>query len=1024
MLAGSASRRQSECAQMGPGGQRLQPKADEHSQSGLGVEIKLLGGFVAVRDGEALDASVWRLRKGRELVKLLALASAHRLHREQLMDALWPELDSAAAANNLHQVVHVARRALGVDAVELRDELLTLRAGVDVDDFERAAEQARHAGSAGAYRAALSLYGGELLPENRYDDWADARREELEELRVELEAELETSDAEPLSGLPAQTSSFVGRAHELSELLALLARTRLLTLAGAGGAGKTRLALELAREAESAYEHGGAFVELAAVSDGRLVAGAVAAALDVGALPGRSTLEGVADFLAPRTLLLVLDNCEHVLLAAAQLADELLRAAPNLTILATSREPLRVAGEVVFRVPSMAIPDPEQQLAAQELLRYEAVQLLNDRATAAMPDFTIDDDNAASVARICFRLDGLPLALELAAARIGALGTATLAERLDDSFRLLRSGSRVGPTRQQTLAATLQWSHDLLDEPERLLLRRLAPFAGGFELDAGEAVCSDDALEIGAIADVLARLVEKSLVSAEQLGGERRYHLLETVRMYALEQLRAADEAASLAERHARWALATVEREGASPALDREAANLRAAHDALMASDQRQALRYCVALLPFWMRRIDLQEGHRRLADSLAAAPERTALRAAGLLAMSAIDYRAGDLACGATHAQESLEIATELGDAPAQWRATQRLGEIAVGYDQASQALELLASARGLAEREGLTASQAVSAYAQGVARWLLGDLVGAEELLMESAASFRRLAGSRERILSPLNIGEMRSEDAAGQPGVRLVFEETLQPFVEISCDTAVGYVLANQATIARVRGEYARARKLLDEAGERFAQADDARGQADVLVRRGYLELAEGSLGQARECLAEALRLRRAMRDRRGVGMALLAVGLVETVGGEYASAEQPLSEARQLFRRAGDRWGLASSLWRTADLAIAQERLDDAEAALLQARAVVGETERQGWIAVTIATLGEVAVLKGDSARATELFEQARDRYSAGGSQRGVSAMQARLQSVAKNRQRARKVPASRTAGTSKTKRRQS
>jgi predicted ATPase len=771
------------------------------------------------------------------------------------MDALWPELDPAAAANNLHKVVHVARRALGPAAIELRDDLLNLRASVDVDDFERAAEQARRAGSPGACRAAMALYGGELLPENRYDDWAAARREEIEELHDELEAAIREPGAERVSGLPTQASSFVGRSHELRELVALLQRARLLTLSGPGGAGKTRLALELAREAQAAYPDGSAFAELASIGDGRLVAASVAASLDVGALPGRSAVEGIADFARSRTLLLVLDNCEHLLLATAELADSLLRDAPGLTILATSREPLRLDGEVVFRVPSMAIPDPEQRLAPEELLRYEAVQLLSDRAAAAVPDFTIDAENAADVARICFRLDGLPLALELAAARIGALGTATLAERLDDSFRLLRTGSRAGPTRQQTLAATLEWSHQLLADEEKLLLRRLAVFAGGFDLGAAETVCSGEGLDALAIPDVLARLVEKSLVGAEQLGRARRYHLLETVRLYARERLEAAGETTTLAERHALWALAMAERDGASPGLDREAANLRVAHDVLIARDSVQALRYCVALSPFWMRRIDLHEGHSRLSDSLAAAPERTPLRAGALLAMSAIDYRAGDLTCGEGHAEESREIARELGDAEAEWRALQRLGEIAVGYDEAERALGLLEPARALAREHGLAAAEAVSVYSQGVAGWLLGDLAGAEALLRESAASFRSLAGSGQPILSLLNIAEMRSGDPAGQPGLRIVFEETLQPFVEISCDTAINYVLANQATIARVRGQLGRARELLEEAGGRFSQGDDERGQADVLVRRAYLALAEGSSQAARECIARS-------------------------------------------------------------------------------------------------------------------------------------------------------------------------
>jgi len=1001
---------------------------DDRLQQAGDVSIKLLGGFAATRAGEPVDPSVWRLRKGRELVKLLALAPAHRLHREQLMDALWPELDPPAAANNLHQVVHVARRALGAEAIELREELLTLWASVDVDDFERAVAEARRAGSSGAYRAAMSLYGGELLPENRYEDWARARREEIEQLRAELEADAgaegDGTAGEQPSGLPPQASSFVGRGHELRELLALVKRTRLLTLAGAGGAGKTRLALELAREVEGSYAQGGAFVELASVGDSRLVAGTVAAALDVRSLPGRSALEGIADFLTQRSLLLILDNCEHVLLSTAELVDALLRAAPELTIVVTSREPLRVAGELVFRVPSMAIPDPEQRLAPEELLRYEAVQLLSDRARAAVPEFEVDAENAADIARICFRLDGLPLALELAAARIGALGTATLAERLDDSFRLLRSGSRVGPTRQQTLAATLQWSHELLQDDERLLLHRLAIFAGGFDLASAEAVCAGDGLETDAVADVLARLVEKSLVIAEHLGRTRRYHLLQTVRLYALEQLEAAGERDSLGARHASWALATAEEKAGSPGLDPEAANLRTAHGALLALDPQQALRFCVALAPFWLRRIELQEGHARLVESLAAAPERSALRAQGLLAMSAIDYRAGDLVCGTRHAQESYEIAVELGDVQAQWCGLQRLGEFAVACDDASGALHLLEEARELAGEKGLAASRAVSVYSLGVALWTVGDLAGAEALLIESAASFRLFAGSSERILSLLNIAEMRSSDPSGQPGLRIVFEETLQPFVEISCDTAIAYVLANQATIARVREEWGRARELLEEAGERFARTEDSRGEADVLIRRAYLELAEGAPDRARACLEQALRLRRAMRDRRGVGMALLAVGVVETVSGDYPRAEQPLAEARELFRRAGDRWGLVSSLWRTADLAIVCDHLDEAEAALQEARAVVGETERQGWIAVTVATLAEVARLRGETERALSLFEQAREHYLVGELQAGVAAMQERMQSVAKDRQRARKAAAGRTASTATRKRRQS
>jgi predicted ATPase len=703
----------------------------------------------------------------------------------------------------------------------------------------------------------------------------------------------------------------------------------------------------------------------------------------------------------------------------------LLRGAPNVTILATSREPLRVAGEVIFRVPSLAIPDPERGLGPEELMRYEAVRLFVERGVAAVPGFSLDAENAPDVARICFRLDGLPLALELAAARLGALGTATLAERLDDRFRLLRAGSRAAPTRQQTLSATLQWSHDLLADDEKLLLRRLAVFAGGFELEAAEAVCAGDGLDTEEVLDVLARLVEKSLVVAHQSGREPRYQLLETVRLYAGERLAEAVERGALVARHARWALALVERERDRPELDREAANLRAAHDGMPSA---QELRYCVALLPFWLRRIDLEEAHGRFAHALASVPERTELRARALLAESAIDFRAGAVTCGAAHARESQQIATELGLSLLRWRAVQRLGEIAVGCDDAASAPRLLEDARELARREGFAAQEAVSVYSLGVARWMLGDLPGADELLAESAASFRALTSSTERIQSPLslaqsplNLAERPSENHSVQ-SLRVVFEDTLQPFAEISCEAAVAHVLANQATIARLRGQPERAEELLDESADRYAQLGDSRGAADVLMRRAYLELSRGSPSAARERLEAALELRRRMGDRRGVGMARSGLGVVGIRSGDHELAERQLGEACELFRRAGDRWGLVSSLWRTADLALARGRLDDAQAALEEARDVVSETERRGWINVTVAMLGEVARLRGDAAGAEVLFGHARASYLAAGDEAAAAAVDARMQTLAKARQSRRKEGASRTRRAQATKKR--
>ncbi len=963
------------------------------------VSVTLLGGFAAAVDGTAVPDTAWRLKKARELVKLLALARGHRLHREQAMDVLWRDLAPAAAANNLHQAVHVARRALGADVIDVGDEVLSLAAGVDVDAFDAAAAEARRLKTPAAYRVALSLYRGDLLPENRYDDWAETRRQELAALAAELADEWEELGSAAAFGLPADASSFIGRGRELTELESLLQRARLLTLAGTGGVGKTRLALELARAVEPTYESGAALVELAAISDPRLVPDAVAVALDVRPLPEQEPVDAVIDFLARRTLLLVVDNCEHLLSATAGFVDTLLRSAPQLTILATSREPLRAPGEVVFRVPSLDIPDPERPQPPERLADYEAVSLFVERAAAASPRFVLDDENADDVARICLRLDGLPLALELAAARLGALSTAAIAARLDDRFRLLRSGSHAAPTRQQTLTATLQWSHDLLEPDERVLLRRLATFAGGFELEAVEDVCAVDGIDAREIADVLARLVEKSLVAIEDRGRRRRYRLLETVRLYASERLDEAGETAALADRQARWALALAERERDSPRLDRESANLRLGLDTLLAREPDNALRLCVALTPFWLRRIELEEARRRFATALEAAPARTLLRAETLIAAAAIDFRSGTLAHGMALAKESHAVAVEIGDRRAQWRALQFLGEGGVASDSAD-ALPWLERALAFARAEGFAALASLGVHSLGVAHWMLGGLADADRLLDESIAGFRALEDSAETIPSPLNIAEIRTDRLERRPGVQLLFGDTLQPFVEVSCETAVSYALANQAGVARGLGDLSRAHALLDESRARFEAAEDDVGLATVLVRAAYISFVEGDLDAARRELQGALDLRTRLRDRRGRGLALSGLGLIETAAGEYDAAERHLAEARDIFRRAGDRWGIASTLWRTADLAIARDELDDAEAALEEAHAVVRVTQRERWIANTLAGLAEVAVLRGDVERAAALLADARGRYAVRDDALGVASVDQRLAQLAK------------------------
>jgi len=369
--------------------------------------------------------------------------------------------------------------------------------------------------------------------------------------------------------LPLQLTSFIGRERELSEVRRLLGESRLLTLAGAGGVGKTRLALELAGQVAGDYQHGTCLVELAGLMDPGLVDHAIAGGLRVREEPGRGLADALLDFLQDRELLLVLDNCEHLLDGCAQTAEGLLRACAGLKILATSREPLNVAGEVSWAVPSLSLlhakPATRRRSVAgsggdQAEQVSEATRLFIDRARAVQPRFTLTAESAVAVDDICHRLDGIPLAIELAAARIRTLSVQQITERLDDQFRLLTAGSRTAVPRQQTLRALVDWSHDLLSEPERVLLRRLPVFAGGWTLEASEAVCSDGGLEAGEILDLLSHLAAKSLVVVEQRDEQPRYRLLETLRQYAAEKLEQSGETPRVRDRHLEWFVALVER--------------------------------------------------------------------------------------------------------------------------------------------------------------------------------------------------------------------------------------------------------------------------------------------------------------------------------------------------------------------------------------------------------------------------------------------------------------------------------
>ena len=478
------------------------------------------------------------------------------------------------------------------------------------------------------------------------------------------------------NNLPIQLTSFVGRMQEIAEVKGLLSKTRLLTLTGGGGSGKTRLGLQVAADLLEQYPDGVWLVELASLSDPALVPQTVASTLGVPEQPGQLLRETLVAHLRSKSLLLLLDNCEHLLAACRGLAGALLRACPKLQILATSRETLGVDGELTYPVPSLRLPDLRRPAPFARLAEYEALSLFAERAIFAQPKFILTESNAPVVAQICHRLDGIPLAIEFAAARVRVLSVEQIATRLDDRFRLLTAGSRKALPRQQTLRAMMDWSYDLLSEQERNLLRRLSVFAGGWTLEAAEAVGGFDGLQPADILDLLTRLVDKSLVIVETQGGEARYRFLETVRQYGRERLLESEEAPHLRKRHRDWYLWLAER--ADPELrgpeqrawlerlETEHDNLRAALEYCWSTEggADPGIRLAGALHWFWYLRGYWSEGRGWLEGALTRSGEvnvsilPSALHGAALLMRRQGDYERADPLC-----ERGLTLCRELGD-------------------------------------------------------------------------------------------------------------------------------------------------------------------------------------------------------------------------------------------------------------------------------------------------------------------------------------------------------------------------
>lgn len=738
------------------------------------------------------------------------------------------------------------------------------------------------------------------------------------------------------SSLPLQLTSFIGRERELAEVKDLLATVRLLTLTGPGGSGKTRLASQIATDllAATEYPDGIGWVELGSISDSELVPQAVATALSVREQPGYPLIETLIDYLRSKQVLLVLDNCEHLTSACARLVNRLLRSCPHVRILATSRAPLRVVGESTWPVPPLAVPAPDRwaeitlgETQMEELARFEAVQLFTARAAAVLPEFCLSVENTAAVAQICCRLDGLPLSLELAAARIKVLSPAQIAERLDNALALLTRGSPLAARRQQTLRATLDWSYDLLAAPEQILLRRLAVFVGGFTLEAAESVCLDEMLERTALLDTLSNLVDQSLVVVERPpSSEPWYWLLETIRQYSQEKLQAAGESSLLRDRHLTWCLALGEEAETGlrgpqqtawlGRLEREHDNLRAALDwSQEAGYVESGLRLAASLHWFWDRRGYLSEGRARLQALLERSQEQSAsvltlpaslrqARAYALYGAASLAFDQGDGQASAALAGESVALFRQLDDRRGLALALPRLA-FASGL-ASDQARRLLAESLEIAQELDEVWLLGLNHMLVGQVAFFQGDYRPARAEL-EAALGLLRRSGDRWGLvhtLGPLGLLEL-GQGEFNQ--ARSYLEESLLIARDLGDTRSMALITASVADVARCQKEYDRAEKLYVESMELYRKLGNKAEIPAILHNLGYIALGQGDYEGARTLFSESLQQQRERDNKAGVAEGL--AGLAALAGAQAA----PERGARLFGAAAAIRESVQAPLW---------------------------------------------------------------------------------------------------------------
>lgn len=828
------------------------------------------------------------------------------------------------------------------------------------------------------------------------------------------------------TNLPVALNRFIGREREIAELKHLLASTRLLTIKGPGGAGKTRLALQVGADLLDSFPDGVWLVDLAPLSNPALVSQATAHVFDIREEEGRPLADTLVAALRAKNLLLIYDNCEHLLLNTAQLVKELLVNIPKLKIMATSREPLGTAGEVVWSIPPLSSPSPREAKNIDKLAQYDAIQLFVDRAVAVKSDFTLSSENAPAIAEISQKLEGIPLAIELAAARIKVLSAEEIARRISACFQLLAGGDRTAAPRQQTLRALIDWSHDLLSEEEQILLRRLSVFAGGWTLPAAEKVCANEELESWEVLDLLTSLVDKSLVVAELQVEQQRYRFLEIIRQYAQERLARSNEKDELLYKHAEYFLKLArasygELWGTKQGywlerLEAEHDNLRTALEWLAqdANHQELLLRMASSLWRFWEIHGHLSEGRAYLEQALAANPDGpVAWRAHGLRGAGNLARQQGDYSRAKMMHEQSLALFHEMEDKLGIARELEAIGEIVWYQGDTLRAVELLTESLALRyeidDKEGVAASlaqlgnlardrgqyeharelleeslklnrelgdklyTASTLNNLGLVAYLLCEYAQANAFFEEALSLYRRLH-DRSGIASTLqNLANVAKDQGYFKEAAKL-FNDCLELLQDLGDKRGIARVLSGLAEVAFFQGDYPRARELSDQGLDLFQEQGIKRGVMAALVVRAYIAHYQGDYERAGSIAKKSLALSVELNSPRVMADAKAVLGLGAYVRGNLEEALAILHEAIAIFRKVGDNRNIAHTL---VNLARTAYRLGDQARALEylnESLSISRKVDIRWSLAFSLEILGLLHRSQGHYERARELFRE--------------------------------------------------